>query len=86
MDLFLAPFLLLLGWVVGFLRAFFFSSTFFNHCVFLRSRSFSFLFGLVDGCNFVSCSFGLNILACISIPIFISSRFYMYAYPYLLRA
>lgn len=45
-----------------------------------------FCFGLVHGCNFVSCLFGLNILACISIPISISSRFYMYAYPYLLCA
>lgn len=51
MDL-LASFLLFLGWVVGFLRALFFYL--FYHCVFLCSRSFSFLFGLVDGCNFVS--------------------------------
>lgn len=48
--LFLAFFLLLAGWSAFYVL--FFSSTF-STTVFLRPRSFSFVFGLVDGCNFV---------------------------------
>lgn len=68
MDLFLAPFLLLLGWVVRFLRAL--SLLPFLPLCISSLAFFFFLFGPVDGYNFISCSFGLNILACISILIF----------------